>query len=84
MIDNLAPFDEIFMGSNFKSYKHTYFVSQIHDVKYKLQNYQRSEVADIGWYTYEECMDKIRDYNIERKNILARVNNILTSCIKDL
>jgi len=84
LIENLAPFEEVFMGSNYKSYKHSYFLAEIKDTRYKLKNFQETEVAEIGWFSFEECMERIRDYNIERKNVLTRVHNILTACIKDL
>jgi 8-oxo-dGTP pyrophosphatase MutT (NUDIX family) len=84
LIENLAPFEEVFMGSNYKSYKHCYFLAEIKNTRYKLMNFQESEVADIGWFSFEECIEMIRDYNIERKNILSRVHRILSACIKDL
>lgn len=84
LIENLAPFEEVFMGSNYKSYKHSYFLAEIKDTRYKLKNFQEAEVAEIGWFSYEECIEMIRDYNIERKNVLTRVHRILSACIKDL
>lgn len=84
IIENLAPFEEVFMGSNYKSYKHSYFLAEINDTRYKLKNFQQAEVAEIGWFSYEKCIEMIRDYNIERKNVLSRVHRILSACIKDL
>lgn len=79
MVENIAPFDEIFTGSNFKSYKHSYFIANITDTEYLLDRYQKTEVADIGWFTYEECVELIRGYYVERMDILDRVNYLLCS-----
>lgn len=39
--------------------------------------FQSTEVSDMKWFTYEEAMSKIRDYNLEKLDILTRVNNML-------
>jgi len=80
IIENVIPFNEIFTGSNFKSYKHTYYIGEVINHTYQLQNYQRCEVGDIQWFTYEECVKHIRPYNIERLNILNQVDTMLNKC----
>ena len=40
---------------------------------------QKSEVKNMKWFTYKECMDIIRPYNIEKKNIITSVNNALNN-----
>ena len=39
--------------------------------------FQRSEVSDIAWLSYEECLEKLRPYNLEKKEIITNINNIL-------
>jgi 8-oxo-dGTP pyrophosphatase MutT (NUDIX family) len=77
-IKNLNPFEEIFTGSNLKSYKHKYFLTYI---QYKNSinnsNFQKSEIGDMNWFTYDVCLEKIRFYNIEKLNILKSINNLL-------
>lgn len=80
IILNIHPYEEIFTGSNYKSYKHRYYIahmnSNIQDVNEIIPgNY---EVSKIGWYTYEESCKLIRPYNLEKLSILKKVNNILT------
>ena len=62
VIKNLIPFEEIFTGSNFKSYKHKYFIAYSN---YKdLNHYQKSEVSKIKWMTLDEASKAIRPYNL--------------------
>jgi 8-oxo-dGTP pyrophosphatase MutT (NUDIX family) len=79
IVENLMPFEEVFLGSNHKSYKHKYFLAYTeescdNDV---LQNYQQSEVSKIEWKTLEECLDSIRPYNLEKKQLIININKLL-------
>jgi 8-oxo-dGTP pyrophosphatase MutT (NUDIX family) len=80
LIKNIMPYEEIFTGSNYKSYKHKYFVAKSNKSSQK-RPYQESEVSNIAWFTYEEAMHKIRPYNVERKNILILVKSMLEEYI---
>lgn len=78
---NIQPYEEIFTGSNYKSYKHRYYIAQmnsnIQDINEIIPgNY---EVSKIGWYTYEESCKLIRPYNLEKLSILEKVNKVLTN-----
>ena len=58
MIKTSFPnFEEIFTGSNFKSYKHKYFIA--HTKCNDLTNYQKSEVSKIKWMTLEAVKSDI-------------------------
>jgi ADP-ribose pyrophosphatase YjhB (NUDIX family) len=79
IIKNLLPFEEIFMGSNFKTYKHKYFLAYINENKIPLEKeYQKSEVSDMKWMTLDEAQNSIRHYNLEKKDILNKVKKILS------
>ena len=56
VIENLIPFEEMFLGSNHKSYKHKYFVGYVENTEDNLNNYQPSEVSKIEWKTLDECL----------------------------
>lgn len=78
---DLNPISEIFMGNNGVNYKYTYYFAQCFkeleptiDTNNKFQN---AEISDIKWLSYQEAIDKIRDYNYERKNILTKVYNLI-------
>ena len=79
IIENVLPFEETFIGTNHKSYKHKYFLAymkKIDDVEYLL-NYQKTEVSKIEWKTYDECLESIRPYNLEKKKIITNIYNLL-------
>jgi 8-oxo-dGTP pyrophosphatase MutT (NUDIX family) len=77
-IKNLNPFEEIFTGSNLKSYKHKYFLSYIqYNESINDTNYQKSEIGDMKWFTYNKCLEKIRSYNVEKLILLQNINNLL-------
>ncbi len=72
---NVIPFDEIFTGSNFKSYKHRYFIA---NSNYKENNnYQKSEVSKLKWMTLDEAKNAIRPYNLERIELIENIDKVL-------
>ena len=80
LIENIYSLEEIFTGSNLKSYKHKYYLSYI---EYKnsldLSNYQKSEIGDIKWFSIEECLKRFRDYSYEKIDLIKKVNVILNN-----
>ena len=76
MIQNLIPFEEIFTGSNYKSYKHRYFVAFL-CTPTETEGFQTTEVSKLEWKTIDEALHAIRPYNLEKKNVLSRVNKML-------
>ena len=73
---NLFPFEENFIGSNYKPYKHKYYLMHM-DYDTKRVEHQSSEVSNTAWKTYEECMEMFRFYNEEKKQMLTRIHNML-------
>lgn len=79
-IQNVLPFEEIFTGSNYKSYKHKYFVSYLnYDETMDMEKFEQTEVSKMEWNTYDDCLNKIRPYNLEKKRLITNVNNTLTN-----
>jgi len=76
-IHNVIPYEEIFIGSNIKSYKNKYYLSYMSKDTIQKNEYQKSEVKNMKWLSYKECMEIIRPYNVEKKNIITSVNNTL-------
>lgn len=74
---NILPYEEIFIGSNMKCYKNKYFLSYMNSNVTNTCGYQKSEVNNMKWLSYNECMKIIRPYNIEKKNMLTSINNTL-------
>lgn len=79
LVQNLLPFEEIFTGSNFKSYKHKYYLAYMEKDDNMKFNFQKSEVSKVDWFTIKECITNIRNYNLEKINIIKNVNYILNN-----
>jgi 8-oxo-dGTP pyrophosphatase MutT (NUDIX family) len=81
LIENVLPFEEIFIGSNHKAYKHKYFLAlfkKTHDINNdNLTNFQTSEVSKLEWKTIDKCLESIRPYNLEKKEIIQNINKVL-------
>jgi 8-oxo-dGTP pyrophosphatase MutT (NUDIX family) len=81
-IQNIIPYEEIFTGSNYKSYKHKYFLMYMdYNTSLKKGHFETSEVSKMEWATYEQGISVIRDYNIERKRILNKIHHTITENI---
>jgi 8-oxo-dGTP pyrophosphatase MutT (NUDIX family) len=77
IIENVLPFEEMFLGSNHKSYKNKYFLGYTENSSENLNNFQQTEVSKIEWKTLEECLESIRPYNLEKKQIIININKVL-------
>jgi ADP-ribose pyrophosphatase YjhB (NUDIX family) len=82
LLQNVLPFEEIFTGSNYKSYKHKYFLVYMKEEDtLEMENFERAEVSRMDWLYYNECITHIREYNIEKKTLLNKVNECLTKSL---
>lgn len=80
IIKNVGFIEEIFTGSNAKSYKHKYYLCKIDYNKTLCEdNFQKEEIGDLRWFTYEECLTKIRCYNYEKLSIIKRVHSLINN-----
>lgn len=81
ILRNIRPVEEIFYGSNSIKYKHIYYIAKAireRNLDINPDNYyQFTEVGKIGWFTLGEALQKIRPYNVEKKDVLTRVNKLL-------
>jgi len=75
-IKNVMPFEEVFTGTNFKSYKNIYYLMYMNEIKNN-NEFQKSEVSQIKWCNLEEALDLIRPYNLEKKEIINNIDKIL-------
>ena len=78
IVQNIVPIEEIFTGSNYKSYKHKYYMGFINDVTSKsTENYQKSEVSKLEWKYFDDCIQSIRPYNLEKIDLIRKIDRIL-------
>jgi len=62
IIENVLPFEEIFIGSNHKAYKHKYFLGLFNSTDEKeneMENFQVTEVSKLEWKTLDKCLESI-------------------------
>jgi 8-oxo-dGTP pyrophosphatase MutT (NUDIX family) len=82
LILNIYPFEEVFMGSNYKSYKHKYFLNYMDYTESMDHSFEpNTEVSKLEWKTLQECLDCIRVYNEEKRDMIRRVHKCLTEYI---
>ena len=80
ILQNIAPYEETFTGSNYKSYKHKYFLTFIENAStINMNNYETSEVSCMEWMSFERCIQVIRPYNLEKLDTMNKINHTLTS-----
>ena len=79
-LQNIIPYEEIFTGSNYKSYKHKYFIMYMSYNNSLLQNeFEKTEVSKMEWKSYEQCIASIRPYNKEKMRLIKNINECITS-----
>lgn len=91
LLKDMKPIEEVFVGSNKVRYKHVYYVAKYTQIHMRRDGslvdcssffdpnntQQTKEVRDVKWFTYQEAQDKIRDMNVERKELFKRLNQVL-------
>ena len=78
IINNILPFEEIFTGSNNKSYKHKYFLAFMENNVEPKKPFQINEISKIEWCNLYKLNDKLRYYAYEKKNIINNLINLMT------
>lgn len=79
---NIQPFEEIFSGTNHVRYRHVYYLAiynpsctSVQDVIVNPHNRsQCREIQAVKWMPYEDAQSKIREINVERKELFKRVH----------
>ncbi len=77
IVENVIPFEETFIGSNHKSYKHKYFLAYMNNSTDELNKFQITEVSKLEWKTIDNCLESIRPYNLEKKELITNINKVL-------
>ncbi len=84
ILRDLKPVEEIFSGTNRLRYKHVYYVAkyvsndQDQEALFDPTNrHQAREIRDVRWFPYKEAQQKIKACNVERKELLKRINSVI-------
>lgn len=87
IILNDETFEELFFGTNGIKYKHSYYIGNCSNDTIvsinKKDNMQMAEVSDIRWMSFVECIEKIRPYNTEKRELLEKINKLIVQLIEN-
>jgi 8-oxo-dGTP pyrophosphatase MutT (NUDIX family) len=82
----IKPLEEVFSGSNNVRYKHVYYIAKMIEegqvVLDPSNKQQCKEIRNINWFSYLDAQNKIRETNIERKELFRRLNQIIIKSIQ--
>lgn len=81
----IKPLEEVFSGSNNVRYKHVYYIAKMNVTSQFAQSVtidpknkqQCKEIRNISWFDYDEAQSKIREHNMERKELLKRLHMLI-------
>ena len=76
-IMNITPLNEIFIGTNNKSYKYKYYIAIMKDIIDIPTNYEVNEISMVKWASYAEAVKLFRFYNVEKIDLLKRLDTLL-------
>jgi 8-oxo-dGTP pyrophosphatase MutT (NUDIX family) len=79
LIENINPYEELFIGSNLKSYKQKYYLAYTKDDDVDLNKFQKSEVSKIDWFDINRCTNHIRPYNVEKIKMIHSIDKTIKS-----
>lgn len=78
VLSQIKPLKEDFIGTNGIKYRHIYFLAEAKtDLVPTISNnvYEHCEIGDIGFFTYSDSLDLLRNYHIRRREILTSIMN---------
>jgi len=77
LVENICPFEETFIGSNYKLYRHKYYLMYMSTPQPVEYTYDESEISKIEWKSFDDCMSSIRGYNLEKKRMIENIHEML-------
>jgi 8-oxo-dGTP pyrophosphatase MutT (NUDIX family) len=74
VLNKIEPVEENLVGTNGICYRHTYYLAiNNRNGNKPMTNHDAYEIGETKWFTYNEAMDNIRPYHVEKRQILTRV-----------
>lgn len=73
VINEITPIEEILIGTDGVKYKHIYYVAELLDNNIILNIPNNGEIGDIGIFDFFDAKKHIRDYHIDKLEILFKV-----------
>jgi 8-oxo-dGTP pyrophosphatase MutT (NUDIX family) len=72
IIDSIEPIEENLIGTNGIKYRHIYYIAEIHE-DFLPDVTGNNEIGGINYFCYNDALEIIRDYHIEKKEVLTSV-----------
>ncbi len=85
IVVNIAPYEEKFCGSNYKTYKNKYMLAKMEynpDENAMVPDVESNEISAIKWKTFKECIACMRPYNLEKKRTLSSIDILLKTLVE--
>jgi len=81
------PYIEQFTGTDGKLYQNVFYIARLHEDAYihtKLGDdpNQSKEVRNMGWFNLNDCMEIMRGYHQEKKDILKKAHILIQNCTR--
>lgn len=77
IVSNIKPIEENLIGTNGVRYRHIYYVGEINeDLNIGPDNFtemQSKEIADIKFFNYNDTINAIRNYHVDKKRIITNL-----------
>jgi 8-oxo-dGTP pyrophosphatase MutT (NUDIX family) len=86
ILDRIDGIEEQYIGTDNKTYIHTYYLSTIKNNKDDLNllgEFQQKEIGDIKWLSLKEVLNKTRDYHNSKKEIIYKIYFFILNLIKN-
>lgn len=86
LLNRLDTIEELAMGNQNTLYKLVYYLALAFD-EYAVNinnEYQKYEIGDIRWLTYEEIIPMIRDYDKDKINLIHKVYFMMLNFIEEI
>lgn len=73
ILDHIKPLEENLVGTNGINYKHIYYIGLAASDDIPDIDKNNNEIGDIDFLTYEDAINIIRQYHIEKQKILTQL-----------
>jgi 8-oxo-dGTP pyrophosphatase MutT (NUDIX family) len=72
IIDSIEPIEENLIGTNGIKYRHIYYIAEINE-GYLPDVTGNNEIGGINYFCYNDALEIIRDYHVEKREVLTSV-----------
>jgi 8-oxo-dGTP pyrophosphatase MutT (NUDIX family) len=81
VFENYPSYEEIFYGTNDIQYRHVYYIATLTTDPFRRiiidpnNPHQAREVRQVAWFSAEDVLKKIREHNVERKQLFIQAHS---------